>query len=56
MASSVETGGTVTSDDTSHTPAALTIEVYTTPARTFVSATPPQAPDDEPTWSRCRPR
>jgi glyoxylase-like metal-dependent hydrolase (beta-lactamase superfamily II) len=41
----------VTSDDTSRTPADLTIEVYTTPARTFVSATPPQAPDDEPTWS-----
>jgi hypothetical protein len=41
----------VISDDTSRTQADLTIEVYTTPARTFVSATPPQAPDDEPTWS-----
>jgi len=41
----------VTSDDTAQTPADLTIEVYTAPARTFVSATPPQAPDDEPTWS-----
>ncbi len=41
----------MTSDGTAHAPADLTIEVYTTPGRTIVSATPPQAPDDEPTWS-----
>ncbi len=41
----------MTSYDTAQTRADLTIEVYTTPARTFVGATPPQAPDDEPTWS-----
>ena len=41
----------MTSDDTAQASAHLTIEVYTAPARPFVSATPPQAPDDEPTWS-----
>ncbi len=41
----------MTSDDAAQAPADLAIEVYTTPGRTFVSATPPQAPDDEPTWS-----
>ncbi|MGA2283117.1 MAG: MBL fold metallo-hydrolase [Candidatus Dormibacteria bacterium] len=32
-------------------PAHLTIEVYTAPGRTFVSAIAPQGPGDEPTWS-----
>ena len=32
-------------------PAHLTIEVYTAPSRTFVSAIAPQGPGDEPTWS-----
>jgi|SRR5208337_111327 len=32
-------------------PAHLTIEVYTTPGRMFVSATSPQGPGDEATWS-----
>ena len=41
----------MTSDDTAQASAHLAIEVYTAPARPFVSATPPQAPDDEPTWS-----
>ncbi len=42
---------TVTSEDTAHAPADLTIEVYTTPGRPFASATPPEGPGDEPTWS-----
>jgi glyoxylase-like metal-dependent hydrolase (beta-lactamase superfamily II) len=41
----------VTSDDTAQAPADLTIEVYTTPGRPSVSATPPEGPGDEPRWS-----
>src|SRR5712691_10808786 len=41
----------VTFDDTAPAPADLTIEVYTSPARTFVSASAPEGPGDEPTWS-----
>ena len=32
-------------------PAELTIEVYTTPLRTFTSSVTPEGPGDEPTWS-----
>lgn len=32
-------------------PSALTLEVYTSPARTFVSASVPEGPGDEATWS-----
>src|SRR5712691_3870921 len=42
---------TVTSEDTAPAPAALTIEVYTTPMRSFVSASKPEGPGDVPTWS-----
>src|ERR1700694_2449545 len=42
---------TVTSEDTAPAAAALTIEVYTTPMRSFVSATTPEGPGDVPTWS-----
>src|SRR5216684_6396745 len=42
---------TVTSEDTAPAPAALTIEVYTTPMRSFRSATKPEGPGDLPTWS-----
>ena len=42
---------TVTSEDTAPAPAALTIEVYTTPMRSFVSATTSEGPGDVPTWS-----
>jgi hypothetical protein len=38
-------------DDTAHAPATLTIEVYTSPTRTFASAVTPQGPGDEATWS-----
>jgi glyoxylase-like metal-dependent hydrolase (beta-lactamase superfamily II) len=41
----------VTAKETAQTAAALTIEVYTTPRRPFVSAGPPQGPGDEATWS-----
>jgi glyoxylase-like metal-dependent hydrolase (beta-lactamase superfamily II) len=41
----------MTSDDTVRAPADLTIEVYTTPGRTFTSATTPEGPGDLPTWS-----
>ncbi len=41
----------MTSDDTAHAPADLTIEVYTTPGRPFASAATPQGPGDLPTWS-----
>jgi glyoxylase-like metal-dependent hydrolase (beta-lactamase superfamily II) len=33
------------------TPCALTLEVYTTPGRSIVSASEPGGPGDEPTWS-----
>jgi hypothetical protein len=41
----------VTSEDTAHALATLTIEVYTSPTRTFASAVTPQGPGDEATWS-----
>jgi glyoxylase-like metal-dependent hydrolase (beta-lactamase superfamily II) len=41
----------VTSDDTAQAPADLTIDVYTTPGRTFASAATPEGPGDDPTWS-----
>jgi glyoxylase-like metal-dependent hydrolase (beta-lactamase superfamily II) len=41
----------MTSEDTAQAAADLTIEVYTSPARTFASATTPEGPGDEPTWS-----
>jgi glyoxylase-like metal-dependent hydrolase (beta-lactamase superfamily II) len=41
----------VTPQDDTHTPADLTIEVYTTPGRRFASAVTPEGPGDEPTWS-----
>jgi glyoxylase-like metal-dependent hydrolase (beta-lactamase superfamily II) len=41
----------MTSNDTVHSPAALTIEVFTTPGRSIVSASPPGGPGDLPTWS-----
>src|SRR5260370_23184964 len=42
---------TVTSEHTAQTPAALTIEVYTTPMRSFTSAAKSEGPGDVPTWS-----
>src|SRR5713101_4973488 len=42
---------TVTSEHTVQAPNALTIEVYTTPMRSFVSATRPEGPGDLATWS-----
>jgi glyoxylase-like metal-dependent hydrolase (beta-lactamase superfamily II) len=42
---------TVNPEDTAPAPAALTIEVYTTPMRSFVSATKSKGPGDVPTWS-----
>ncbi len=41
----------MTATDAVRPPADLSIEVYTTPGRPIVSATPPGAPDDLPTWS-----
>ena len=41
----------VTSDDTAHGPADLTIEVYTAPGRPFASNATPEGPGDVPTWS-----
>jgi glyoxylase-like metal-dependent hydrolase (beta-lactamase superfamily II) len=41
----------MTSQDTAHAPAGLTIEVYTTPGRPFASAATPEGPGDDPTWS-----
>jgi glyoxylase-like metal-dependent hydrolase (beta-lactamase superfamily II) len=41
----------MTSEDAAQARAELTIEVYTAPGRTFVSAIAPQGPGDEPTWS-----
>lgn len=40
---------TMTNENPATTP--LTLEVYTTPTRTFVSASTPEGPGDEPTWS-----
>ena len=40
----------MTSEDTAQAPPDLTLEVYTTPSRTFVSAITPQGPGDEATW------
>ena len=42
---------TVTPEHTANAPAELTIEVYTTPLRTFTSSVTPEGPGDEPTWS-----
>jgi glyoxylase-like metal-dependent hydrolase (beta-lactamase superfamily II) len=39
------------SEDIGQGPSDLTIEVYTTPSRTFVSAVTPEGPGDEATWS-----
>lgn len=47
----VETGEIMTSEGTSQAPAVLTIEVFTTPGRSIVSASPPAGPGDAPTWS-----
>jgi len=41
----------MTATDTQPGAADLSIEVYTTPGRPIVSASPPGAPDDVPTWS-----
>jgi glyoxylase-like metal-dependent hydrolase (beta-lactamase superfamily II) len=41
----------MTTDSPAQPPSALTIEVYTSPTRTFVSSAAPQGPGDEPTWS-----
>ena len=41
----------MTSQDTAHAPAGLTIEVYTTPGRPFASAATPEGLGDDPTWS-----
>jgi glyoxylase-like metal-dependent hydrolase (beta-lactamase superfamily II) len=41
----------MTTDNPVQPPSALAIEVYTSPARTFVSASTPEGPGDEPTWS-----
>jgi glyoxylase-like metal-dependent hydrolase (beta-lactamase superfamily II) len=41
----------MTTDDTAHAPADLTIDVYTTPGRPFVSAATPEGPGDVPNWS-----
>src|SRR5712692_1797549 len=42
---------TVNPEDTAQSPNALTIEVYTTPMRSFVSASKSEGPGDLPTWS-----
>ena len=41
----------MTTENPGEPPSALTLEVFTSPARTFVSASTPQGPGDEPTWS-----
>jgi len=41
----------VTPEDTAKALIDLTIEVYTSPTRTFVSASTPEGPGDEATWS-----
>ena len=41
----------MTSDHSAQAPADLTIELYTTPGRTFTSAATPEGPGDLPTWS-----
>ena len=41
----------MTTEEIAEAPAALAIEVYTTPGRPIVSATTPGGPDDLPTWS-----
>ena len=41
----------MTTETPARPPSALKIEVYTSPARSFVSATTPEGPGDEPTWS-----
>ncbi len=41
----------MTSGDTTKSPTDLTIEVYTTPGRRFMSSAKPQGPGDEATWS-----
>ena len=41
----------MTSEESAHAPADLTIEVYTTPGRPFASAATPEGPGDDPTWS-----
>ncbi len=41
----------MSTDNTAHAPANLTIEVYTTPSRSFTSAATPEGPGDLPTWS-----
>jgi glyoxylase-like metal-dependent hydrolase (beta-lactamase superfamily II) len=42
---------TVTAKEATQAPADLTIEVYTTPGRTFASTITPEGPGDEATWS-----
>src|SRR5229473_860641 len=41
----------MTSKDTAQSPSRLTIEVYTSPGRRFVSRAAPEGPGDEATWS-----
>ena len=41
----------MTAADAAQDRADLSIDVYTTPGRPIVSATPPGGPDDQPTWS-----
>ena len=49
IAGTFQAAETMTSDDTAHAPAGLTIEVYTTPGRPFASAATPEGPGDLPT-------
>jgi glyoxylase-like metal-dependent hydrolase (beta-lactamase superfamily II) len=44
-------GRPVTPENTASAPAELSIEVCTTPLRTFTSSVTPEGPGDEPTWS-----
>jgi len=41
----------VTPENSANAPAELTMDVYTTPLRTFTSSVTPEGPGDEPTWS-----
>jgi glyoxylase-like metal-dependent hydrolase (beta-lactamase superfamily II) len=41
----------MTTDNPVQPPSVFAIEVYTSPPRTFVSASTPEGPGDEPTWS-----
>ena len=41
----------MTNQPSTQAPAELTIEVFTTPGRPIISASPPAGPGDAPTWS-----